>query len=166
WGLRARGAGTMTLGTSREIMSRAERPSIDSGEPLRVLLVEDNAADSELVLRELKRAGFDVTSEWVQAAEEFRLILEKFVPDIVLADYNLGQWRGMEALEIIRNKALDSPLILVSGALGEVTSRAAQAGGERAGFEGGRVGPLQSRPGTVRLCRVPRSTGTAAHGGD
>lgn len=105
------------------VMAHAGKTSSsDAGEPLRVLLVEDNTADSELVLRELKRAGFNVTSELVQAAEEFRLILEKFVPDIVLADYNLGQWRGMEALEIIRNKALDIPLILVSGALGEVTA--------------------------------------------
>ncbi len=115
---------TTTSGTTTsEIMSHAVRPSSgDRVEPLRVLLVEDNTADSELVLHELKRAGFDVTSKLVQAAEEFRLTLEKFVPDIVLADYNLGQWKGMEALEIIRNKALDIPLILVSGALGEVTA--------------------------------------------
>ncbi|HWF92008.1 MAG TPA: ATP-binding protein [Terriglobales bacterium] len=112
----------MTSGMIPETRNHAEKTSRDSGELLRVLLVEDNAADSELVLRELKRAGFDVTSKLVQAAEEFRLTLEEFVPDIVLADYNLGQWRGMEALEIIRNKALDIPLILVSGALGEVTA--------------------------------------------
>jgi signal transduction histidine kinase len=89
---------------------------------LRVLLVEDNAADSELVLRELKRAGFLVTSELAQSAEEFRLIIQKYTPDVVLADYNLGHWRGMDALEIMRDRGLDMPLILVSGALGEVTA--------------------------------------------
>ena len=104
-------------------MSRAEEASSEEGkEQLRVLLVEDNAADSELILRELKKAGFNVTSELAQSAEEFQNILEKFLPDIVLADYNLGQWRGMEALELIRNKALDVPLILVSGALGEINA--------------------------------------------
>jgi light-regulated signal transduction histidine kinase (bacteriophytochrome) len=40
----------------------------------------------------------------------------------VLADYNLGQWRGIEALEILRQEGLDIPLILVSGALGDVTA--------------------------------------------
>ena len=43
-------------------------------------------------------------------------------PDVVLADYNLGQWRGTEALEIMREEGLDIPLILVSGALGDVTA--------------------------------------------
>ena len=41
---------------------------------------------------------------------------------MVLADYNLGQWRGTEALEILRQEGLDIPLILVSGALGDVTA--------------------------------------------
>jgi signal transduction histidine kinase len=102
-------------------MNIHEEP-IAEADTLRVLLVEDNAADSELILRELKRAGFVVTSQWAQSAEEFRLITEKFTPDLVLADYNLGQWRGMDALEIMRDKGLDVPLILVSGALGEINA--------------------------------------------
>ena len=40
----------------------------------------------------------------------------------MLADYNLGQWRGTEALEILREEGLDIPLILISGALGDVTA--------------------------------------------
>lgn len=43
-------------------------------------------------------------------------------PDIVLADYNLGPWHGMEALEILREEGLEIPLILVSGAVGEMTA--------------------------------------------
>jgi signal transduction histidine kinase len=88
---------------------------------LRVLLVEDNASDAELVLRELRR-GFEVTGEAVQSPEEFRRRVKASPPDVVLADYNLGSWRGMEALDILRNEGLDIPLILVSGALGDVTA--------------------------------------------
>jgi signal transduction histidine kinase len=89
---------------------------------LRALLVEDSAADSELVLRELRRGGFEVTAEVVETAAEFRQRVRANRPDIILADYNLGQWRGMEALEIMRNENIDVPLILVSGALGDVTA--------------------------------------------
>jgi len=86
------------------------------------LLVEDNLADSELVLRELRRGGFEVTCEVVQTADQFRQKLQTTTPDVVLADYNLGSWRGMEALEILRGAGLDIPLILVSGAVGDVTA--------------------------------------------
>jgi signal transduction histidine kinase len=87
---------------------------------LKVLLVEDNQTDGELVLHELRRGGFDVAGEVVDSADAFRQRLIETTPDIVLADYNLGHWRGMEAMEILRSEGLDIPLILVSGTLGDV----------------------------------------------
>ena len=89
---------------------------------LSALLVEDNLADAELVLRELRRGGFEVTCDVVQTATDFRHKLQTITPDVVLADYNLGSWRGMEALEILRTEGRDIPLILVSGAVGDVTA--------------------------------------------
>ena len=89
---------------------------------LSVLLVEDNPADAELVLHELRRGGFEVACDVVQTAAEFSRKLESRTPDVVLADYNLGSWRGMEALEILAQAGLDIPMILVSGALGDVTA--------------------------------------------
>lgn len=101
----------------------------DEGRPLaiervalRVLVVEDNAADAELVLRELRRGGFDVESKIVQTPSQLQQQLEVFPAEIVLADYNLGQWRGIEALEMLKKQAMDVPLILVSGAVGDVTA--------------------------------------------
>ena len=88
---------------------------------LRVLLVEDNAADLDLILNELRRS-FDLTSDVVQTAEEFRQRVKTMDPDVVLADYNLGQWRGTEALAILHEEGLDIPLILVSGVLGDVVA--------------------------------------------
>ncbi len=89
---------------------------------LEVLIVEDNSADSELTLHTLRRGGFEVCAEVVQTPEEFRQGVRSKPPDVVLADYNLGRWRGMEALEILRNEGLDIPMILVSGALGDATA--------------------------------------------
>lgn len=99
-----------------------ENPSAAIKPQLRVLLVEDNPGDRDLILQELGKGEFDVISDVVQTAEEFRQRMKTNIPDVVLADYNLGQWRGMEALEILRSEGLDIPLILVSGAMGAVTA--------------------------------------------
>jgi signal transduction histidine kinase len=91
-------------------------------EQLRFLLVEDNVVDVELVERGLRRAGFDFTSAVVQTPEDFTRELRANRPHVVLADYNLPHWRGMEALEILAREGLDVPLILVTGALGDMTA--------------------------------------------
>ena len=90
--------------------------------PLRFLLVEDNPVDVELMERGLRRAGFDFTSAVVQTPEDFTRELRANRPHVVLADYNLPHWRGMEALEILAREGLDVPLILVTGALGDMTA--------------------------------------------
>jgi len=89
---------------------------------LHVLMVEDNPLDAELVQRELRRAGFDFTATVVQTRADFIREVEDHCPQIVLADYNLPQWRGMEALAVLEHENVDVPLILVTGALGEVTA--------------------------------------------
>src|SRR5881409_2814520 len=97
------------------------RPPAGHGK-LRVLLVEDNPADIELVSRELRHGGFDLTMDVVETEEEFTARVRSNSYQVVLADYNLPQWRGLEALNVLRNEKLDIPLILVSGALGDVSA--------------------------------------------
>src|SRR5947209_13749012 len=87
--------------------------------PVRVLFVEDNPADLELSLRELKKADLEVCADLVQSPEEFEERLRTTHYDIVLADYNLSGWTGMDALAFLREKGKDIPFILVTGALGE-----------------------------------------------
>lgn len=58
----------------------------------------------------------------VQTEFEFEKQLRENPPDLVLVDYNLPQWQGMEALEVLRRQGSDIPLILVSGALGDMTA--------------------------------------------
>jgi signal transduction histidine kinase len=89
---------------------------------LRAVLVEDNALDATLVLRALYKEGFDVSARVVQDESGFTRALHEHCPEIVLADYNLPTWRGMEVLNVLRREGLDIPMVLVSGALGDVTA--------------------------------------------
>ena len=89
---------------------------------LRVLHVEDNQLDAELVAQALRKGGFSVSMVVVQAEAEFERQLPLHRPDVVIADYNLPQWKGMDALDVLRREGLEIPLILVSGALGDITA--------------------------------------------
>ncbi len=89
---------------------------------LRVLMVEDNQLDAELVLRALRKDNFEVSAVIVQDEAAFEQALRTHSPEIVLADYNLPGWKGMEALGVLRRQGLEIPMILVSGALGDVTA--------------------------------------------
>ena len=87
---------------------------------LRALLVEDNAADGELMLHALRQGGFDSESEVVQTAAEFADRIRRNKYEIILADYRLPGWNGMETVTILRQEGQDIPVVLVSGALGEL----------------------------------------------
>jgi signal transduction histidine kinase len=86
---------------------------------LRVLMVEDDPTDVEMVLLTLRTNGFEVTGDVVQSPEEFTLRIQRGNYDLILADYNLAQWRGAEALDILRNENLDVPLIIVTSSSGD-----------------------------------------------
>lgn len=86
---------------------------------LRVLLVEDNSSDSELILHTMQNAGFAVEHDVAQTAEDFLAHIRKNNYHTILADYRLPGWNGMETVEILRREGLDIPVVLVSGALGE-----------------------------------------------
>ena len=89
---------------------------------LRALIVEDEPADVELALRALQQAGLDTTMDVAQTAEEFTDLVRKNSYDVILADYKLPGWNGMESVDILRREGLDVPVILVTGALGELTA--------------------------------------------
>ena len=89
---------------------------------LRALLLEDNQLDAELVLRALRKDNFDVNARIVQDEGGFAQALRDHCPDIVLADFNLPNWTGMAALDVLRREGLDIPMILVSGAVGDMTA--------------------------------------------
>lgn len=91
-----------------------------AAQTLRVLIVEDNPSDIDLEVHALKMGGWEAEPEAVQTAEDFRECIRTKGYEVILADYRLPGWNGMEALEILRQEGLDIPLIVVSGALGEL----------------------------------------------
>lgn len=94
------------------------------GIPISVLLLEDNVADAELAIRELRRAGFDPQWQRVETEADFVVALAVH-PEVVLADYTLPQFDGLRALALVRERAPDTPFILISGSLGEEAAVAA-----------------------------------------
>jgi signal transduction histidine kinase len=113
----------MSSMTSAEsnVRRERERPSGTKAK-LEVLLVEDNPADAELMLRALQKDGFEVSTTVVQSADEFHQGVKDKFPDVVLADYNLGKWRGVEVLEILHREGLDIPVIMVTVGQGEAAA--------------------------------------------
>lgn len=90
-------------------------------QPLRVLLVEDDVADAELLIRELTRAGFAPAWRRVETEADFIAALGPEW-DIVLSDFHLPQFSGRRALELLRARDLELPFIVISGTIGEETA--------------------------------------------
>jgi diguanylate cyclase (GGDEF)-like protein/PAS domain S-box-containing protein len=86
---------------------------------IRVLLAEDTAADAELEMRELRRAGLRIQQRVVDTEEGFERALREFVPDVILSDFSMPAFDGMAALAIARERAPETPFIFVSGTIGE-----------------------------------------------
>lgn len=89
---------------------------------LRILLLEDSSLDAELTLYELKRAGLVFVSSKVQNADEFKVALAQFKPSLILSDYRLPNFDGMQALIMALANCPEVPFIVVSGAVGEETA--------------------------------------------
>lgn len=86
--------------------------------PLNILIAEDSADDAEMLLAELRRAGFDPLWSRVETESDFLRELSKG-PDIVMADYSLPKFSGMRAAELTLSSGLNIPFILMSGTVGE-----------------------------------------------
>jgi PAS domain S-box-containing protein len=87
---------------------------------LRILMLEDTPADAELAERALRKAGIIFESERVDTRLDFVYALENFRPDVVLSDYKLPDFDGMEALKIVRRDYPQVPVIMVTGAFSDV----------------------------------------------
>ncbi len=93
-----------------------------TGARLRVLFVEDNKADLELCRRELARAGYVLSSDATDRREEFERLLSHNSYDLVIADFRLPDWDGLEALRLLQDHDKEIPFVLVTGALGDETA--------------------------------------------
>ncbi|HLX11560.1 MAG TPA: response regulator [Bacteroidota bacterium] len=87
--------------------------------PLRILLVEDNPSDAELIEFELRNAGLAFSSRIIDSENEFIEILSSFAPDLILSDFSLPQFTAFHALEHLKERRIDTPFILVTGSQSE-----------------------------------------------
>ncbi len=87
--------------------------------PIKLLLVEDNSADAELEVRELRRAGLRVEHRLVDTEQGLRRELTEFAPAVILSDFSMPRFDGMSALAVAKEIDPDVPFIFVSGTLGE-----------------------------------------------
>src|SRR5579864_6011483 len=86
---------------------------------LNILIVEDNASDAELAVRELARAGIECDMTLVDNEFGLRQALERAAPDIVLSDFTLPGFNGPAALNIVRQACPETPFVFLSGTIGE-----------------------------------------------
>ncbi len=90
--------------------------------PLRVLIVEDNDDDRQLLVAELQNGGYDLVHECVASADKMRAALVRGQWDAVTSDYAMPGFCGIDALHILQERSLDLPFIVVSGKIGEDTA--------------------------------------------
>lgn len=89
------------------------------GTPLRVLFVEDNERDMELLLRELRRGGYEPQFERVETATDLEDALNRHSWELVLSDWHMPNLDAPAALEVVKRVAPEMPFIIVSGTMGE-----------------------------------------------
>lgn len=96
---------------------------------LRAVFVEDRELDVELLLRELRRGGYDVQSKRVDTADALRTALGERSWDVVFSDWSMPQLDALSALEIVQERVPALPFIIVSGTVGEEIAVAAMRAG-------------------------------------
>jgi signal transduction histidine kinase len=97
--------------------------------PLKVLIVEDDERDAAMLLRELRKGGYEPAVERVETPEAMRAALARQTWDIVLSDYSMPRFSAPAALAVARERGLDVPFIIISGTVGEETAVEAMRAG-------------------------------------
>lgn len=87
--------------------------------PLKALILEDRPCDADLLLHALKRDGYEVTYERVQDALAYQAALDREPWDIILADYSMPQFSAPQALELLLQRGVDIPFLVITGSISE-----------------------------------------------
>jgi CheY-like chemotaxis protein len=89
---------------------------------LSILLVEDIPSDADLIEREIIRAGIECKICRVETKSDFLVSLTEFCPDVILSDFHLPTFDGLEALALARVHTPQTLFIMVTGAINEETA--------------------------------------------
>ena len=99
------------------------------GKPLRVLMVEDSEDYAVLWQHELNRGGYDLTYARVETSKDMKVALDSQSWDLIIADYHMPRFKGLNALKLAQERIPEVPFILVSGQIGEDKAVAAMKAG-------------------------------------
>ncbi len=97
--------------------------------PIRILMVEDSESDAKLIAVTLRSGGQPVEYERVEDATSMRAALDKGGWDLVIADWSVPSFGALAALEIVQERGLDLPFIVLSGVMSEATAVEAMRAG-------------------------------------
>lgn len=92
------------------------------GKQLRVLVVEDSEDDTLLLIRKLKKGGYEPVFKRVDTPEAMESAFDKENWDAIIADYSMPQFNGLAAFNLMKKRNIDLPFIFVSGSIGEETA--------------------------------------------
>jgi PAS domain S-box-containing protein len=95
---------------------------METDDSIRILFVEDVPSDAEIAAREIQKNGIQFTSARVDTKEAFIKALEEFRPDIIISDYSMPQFDGMQALKLVKEHSVFVPFILLTGSMNEETA--------------------------------------------
>ena len=90
--------------------------------PLRVLVLNDNKADADLIEQQLSAAGMTIERPTVASSESFKTLLEEKQPDVVLSDYNGSAFSACDALDVLRYQSPATPLVVVTESINGVSA--------------------------------------------
>ncbi len=88
----------------------------------RILIVEDQSDDYELAQREVRKALKNCVFQRVETRKEYLKALKTFEPDLILSDYSLPNFNGMQALKLATERAPLTPLVIWTGSISEDTA--------------------------------------------
>jgi two-component system, cell cycle sensor histidine kinase and response regulator CckA len=91
----------------------------DKQRPLRILVLEDEQDDFDLLIRQLNKDGISFQHRRVQTESDFTRELKEFGPDLVISDYHMPHFDGLSALRLHLKECSDTPFMFVSGTIGE-----------------------------------------------
>ena len=90
--------------------------------PLRLLVIEDSEDDAALLLREVRKGGYEVTHERIDSPSALAAALDQPSWDLIVSDFAMPHFSGIDALATVRGRGCEMPFIFVSGTLGEETA--------------------------------------------
>ncbi len=86
---------------------------------LNILVVEDSENDAILSIFQIKKGGYDIYYERVETREDMNNALDNKKWDIILSDFKMPSFNGLDALKLFNEKSIDIPFIIISGTIGE-----------------------------------------------